>query len=181
MRQKGKFAEALEQVDRLVEQKPRALEPQMERCQILHAWAAKNPDKYPDAVHAWEGLRRKLEKVGIAKVKGQSAKKPRDLYDVTYNEALCLHNWAKKTGDKKTAKEGLQILKEMLLLDPTLNGSNPKQTDAENLTRFIALANKIELLLGLELSKKPSPAAPAKKTAAPAKKTETPAKKTDAK
>jgi len=162
LRQRGKFDEATAQVEALIAQKPKALEPQMERCLILQTWAEKNAEKYSDAVHAWEGLRRKLEKVGVqgGKATGETRKKPRELYDVTYNEALCLHNWAKKAGDKKNAKDGLQLLKQMLLLDPKLNGEN-------TVTRFITLANKLELLLGMELTKKAGPAAPAKKADAP--------------
>ena len=103
-----------------------------------------------------------LEKAGIqgGKASGETRKRPRELYDVTYNEALCLHNWAKKTGDKKNAKDGLQLLKQMLILDPKLNGP-------DTVTRFIKLANELELLLGMELTTKPGPAAPAKKADAP--------------
>jgi hypothetical protein len=157
LRQKGKFDEATRQVEDLIALKPKALEPQMERCMILQSWAEKNPEKYPDAVHAWEGLRRKLEKLGVQG--GKVGKKPRELYEVTYNESLCLYNWAKKAGDKKNAKDGLALLKQMLLLDPKLNGET-------TVTRFIGLANKLELLLGLELTK--AGGAPA------AKKTQTP-------
>jgi hypothetical protein len=160
LRQRGKFDEATAQVEALIAQKPKALEPQMERCLILQTWAEKNAEKYPDAVHAWEGLRRKLEKVGVGKATGEARKKPRELYDVTYNEAQCLYKWAKKAGDKKNAKDGLQLLKQMLLLDPKLNGP-------DTVSRFILLANQLELLLGMELTKKPGPAAPAKKADAP--------------
>jgi tetratricopeptide (TPR) repeat protein len=167
LRQKKKYAEALDQVDQLIAAHPNVLEPRMERGWILQAWAERKPEKYPLAVSQWERLRRDLERVGIQKQKKTpktKAEKPRELYDVTYNEAFCLYNWAKKSGDKEKAKQALQLLKQMTLLDPNLNGP-------DTVSRFNALCDKVEILMGLEPSSKKAAAArkvEAPKTAAPA-------------
>jgi tetratricopeptide (TPR) repeat protein len=154
LRQQGKFDEAKGQVETLIAEHPKALEPQMERCLILQSWAEKNAEKYSDAVRAWEGLRRKLEKSGTPRVRqgekpaAKPVEKPRELYDVTYNEAQCLYSWVKKKGDKKNATDGLALLKQMLMLDPQLNGP-------DTVTRYVKLCNEFERLLNLELTKRP--------------------------
>lgn len=137
-RQKGKYADALEQVERLIEENPKALEPKMEKGQILQAACEKDPEKYSKAVAHWERLRRGLERM---------KKKPKEYYDVTYNEAFCLYNWAKKEGDKENANKGRQLLKQLLLLDPKLNGP-------DTIARYRALVEKTEVVLGIAPEKK---------------------------
>jgi hypothetical protein len=167
MRKKGKFAEALDQVDQLIAENPSALDPRMERGWILQAWCERKPEKYPQAVSCWEKLRRDLEQSGNRRPKnkpGARAEKSPELYDVTYNEALCLYNWARKAGDKENAKKALQLLKQMLLLDPQLNGP-------DTVSRFHSLVDKIEILMGLEPSSRQAASArkvDAPKSAAPA-------------
>ena len=57
LRKQGKFDEALKQVDQLIKENSKALEPLMEKGRILEAWAEKDPTKFDDAVKHWATLR----------------------------------------------------------------------------------------------------------------------------
>lgn len=60
LRQKGQFEEGLKQVNALIDEVPKGLEPQMTKGRILQAWAEKDPAKFPEAVSHWAALRQKL-------------------------------------------------------------------------------------------------------------------------
>jgi len=136
-RQKGKYEEALAQVNVLISEHHTALEPLMEKGQILQTMADKDPDDLPKAIAHWEWLRQNLE--------GMKGKKPKEFYDVTYNEALCLYQLASKKGDVEQAKDGLKLLKQLMLLDPKFR--DPKRKDPELAARYGGLVHKLEELI----------------------------------
>ncbi len=141
LRKEGKFAEALEQVDQLIEDNPRALEPLMEKGRILEGWAEKEPAKLGHAVAHWVMLRNRLQPM---------RKKPAEYYDVMYNVAACLIQEAEHGKDKATvldrAKMAEQVLKAALVLSPKLNGP-------DTVARYKVLLNKAITMQGRTPSK----------------------------
>ena len=117
LRKQGIYEEALKQVNQLIKENPRALEPLMEKGRILEAWAEKDPTKFDEAVGHWTMLRSRLQGM---------RKKPDEYYDVMYNVAKCLVREAEKCNDKAIildrAKKAEQVLKSALILSPKLNG-----------------------------------------------------------
>ena len=136
LRQEGKHEEALKQVDRLIADYPRALEPLMEKGKILQDWSAKDPERYGEAVAHWVSLRTRLQSL---------RKKPPEYYDVMYNVAVCLIRQAEtmkdKTGALARALEAEQVLKSALILNPKLNGP-------ETVARYKALLSQALALQG---------------------------------
>ncbi len=94
LRKQEKYDEALKQVDQLIQENPRALEPLMEKGRILEAWAEKDPAKFDQAVGHWAALRTRLQPM---------RKKPGEYYEVMYNVAKCLVREAEKSSDKAVA------------------------------------------------------------------------------
>jgi hypothetical protein len=117
LRKQEKYDEALKQVDQLIQEHPRALEPLMEKGRILEAWAEKDPAKFDQAVGHWATLRTRLQPM---------RQKPGEYYEVMYNVAKCLVREAEKSADKAIAldraKKAEQVLKAALILSPKLNG-----------------------------------------------------------
>ena len=117
LRKQEKYDEALKQVDQLIQENPRALEPLMEKGRILEAWAEQDPAKFDQAVGHWAALRTRLQPM---------KKKPGEYYEVMYNVAKCLVREAEKSADKAVAldraKKAEQVLKAALILSPKLNG-----------------------------------------------------------
>jgi len=64
LRTQEKYDEALKQVDQLIKENPKALEPLMEKGRILEAWAEKDPGKFDEAVGHWAMLRTRLQRCG---------------------------------------------------------------------------------------------------------------------
>lgn len=160
---KGKYDEAAEEADRLMKEHPRALEPKMLKGDILQQWAKKDPEKYADAFSHWEKLRRGLE--AVKPNPRNPYEKLKEFYDVTYNEAQCLYDWAKKSGgDKQKAETARKILQQLMDFDPKFKRDS-KQYDSQTLLRFTSLRDKVEILLGMEPTSKKKPA-PAKKEGA---------------
>jgi hypothetical protein len=118
LRKQEKYDEALKQVDQLIHEHPRALEPLMEKGRILESWAEKDPAKFDLAVGHWAALRTRLQAI--------KGKKPPQYYEVMYNVAKCLAREAEKTTDKTVsldrAKKAEQVLKAALVLSPKLDG-----------------------------------------------------------
>ncbi len=100
LRQKGQFEEGLKQVNALIEEVPKALEPLMTKGRILQAWAETDPTKFPEAVSHWANLRGKLAPV-IDKRGNHDLKA--SYYEINYNVALCLLQEAQKTGNADKA------------------------------------------------------------------------------
>ncbi|HWB11823.1 MAG TPA: hypothetical protein VG826_21515 [Pirellulales bacterium] len=134
LRSEGKYEQALAQADRLVQESPRAMEPRMERAQILQSWAESEPDRYAQAVAQWTELRTALQNV---------RPRPKEYYDVLYNAAWCLAAQSEHSGDKGLARQAEQLLKSSLILSPSLNGP-------ETVTKYNAL---LERCLGLQAEK----------------------------
>jgi tetratricopeptide (TPR) repeat protein len=117
LRQEGKFQEAYQQAQKLSQDNPNALEPQMELARVLQGWAATDPKNYDEAVARWTKVRNALERL---------AKKPDEYYEVIYNAAYCLHGQASAQTDQaksvEKAKEAKQWLNSALIRKPELNG-----------------------------------------------------------
>jgi len=138
LRKDGKFSEALEQVDQLIRENPRALEPLMEKGRILEAWAESEPGRYGDAVAHWVMLRNRLQPM---------RNKPDEYYEVMYNVAACLVRESELSDDHATkldrAKKAEQVLKAALVLSPKLNGP-------DTVAQYKVLLNKAIAMQGRE-------------------------------
>jgi len=113
LRNEGKLVEAEQQVNTLIKEHPKALEPLMERGYILQSLAERDPRRWDDCVKHWTDLRLRLER---------SKPRPPEYYDALYNAALCLVRQAKQTGKKEKAVDAQKILSATLTLSPSLNG-----------------------------------------------------------
>jgi tetratricopeptide (TPR) repeat protein len=137
LRQQGQYDEALKQVDKLIEENPKALEPRMEKGRILEAWSEKDVRHYKDAVTHWSNLRNALQQI--------RGKKPPEYYEVMYKVAECLVRDAQTSKDKaaalQRAKQAEQVLKAALTLSPNLNGP-------DMVARYKTLLNKAMTLQG---------------------------------
>jgi hypothetical protein len=132
LRQKGQYAEGLEEVDKLIAKFPNALEPKMEKGRLLQAWSDKDPAHFDDAVAHWTVLRTRLAK---------AAKKPPEYYEVVYNAASCLFTDGLKTQNQQKALQAEQLLNATLVLSPKLNGP-------EMVARYKELLQKARQLQG---------------------------------
>ncbi len=114
LRADGKYEEALKQAEALLKEQPNALEPMMEKGNILQALAEKNPKRYDEAAIWWTGIRKKLDS---APKTAKAAKKPKEYYEIVYNTAVCL----KEQKDPEKSKQAAQILNGTLALSPNLD------------------------------------------------------------
>ena len=132
-REKGEFQKAVAEMDILIRDNPRALEPLLEKGRILEAWAthlrdaprsAKDPKKPPpskaeiakrfaEAAAHWADVRTKL---------GRLHKKPPEYYDIVYRTAKCLFRESQFTGQRDKAKQAEQLLSATMVLSPKLSG-----------------------------------------------------------
>ena len=110
LREEKKYPEALAEIDALLKDQPNALEPMIEKGNIMQAMAESDPKKYDEAVKWWSGIRNKLQ--------NQPGKKPPAYYEVVYNTAFCLV--AQKQPEKNT--QASQLLSATLALAPSLDG-----------------------------------------------------------
>lgn len=141
LRAEKKYAEALAQVDALLKKQPNALEPLIEKGNILQALAESDPKRYDEAVRWWTGIRNKLQ--------GQTGKKPPAYYEVVYNTAFCLA--AQKDPAKST--QAAQLLNATKALAPELDGP-------DRVEKYKVLLKQLESGKGA-----PTKDAPAKDTA----------------
>lgn len=109
LRADGKFEEALPQVEALLKEQPNALEPLMEKGNILQTLAEKDPKRYEEAVQWWTRIRLKLA--------SSPGKKPVEYYEVIYNCAVCLAAQKKP----ETNLQATQLLNSTLALSPDLD------------------------------------------------------------
>jgi hypothetical protein len=140
LRSEEKFEEALSLVDALLKDQPNALEPLIEKGNILQTLAEKNPARYDEAVQWWTKIRLKLASA--------PGKKPAEYYQVIYNCAVCLQ--AQKKPD--ASQQAVQLLNSTLALSPDLDGP-------DRVEQYKALLKQL-----------PPPAKPAAPPAAPAAK-----------
>jgi tetratricopeptide (TPR) repeat protein len=115
LRTEGKYDEAYKEVRRLMDDNPRALEPQMELGRILMAWAEQDPRHYEEAAGQWIKVRNLLH---------PSPKHPPEYYEAVYNAAYCLHRQA-AGGDINAAqktKQAIQLLRATMVMNEKLSG-----------------------------------------------------------
>jgi hypothetical protein len=115
LRKEGKYEQAMQQAEALIQANPRALEPLLEKGRILQAWAASQPARYDAAVSHWTTLRTTLARL---------QRKPPEYYEVVYHAAACLMAQSEHSGDKNKALQAEQLLKATLVLSPRLSGSD---------------------------------------------------------
>jgi hypothetical protein len=136
LRQQGRFADGLKEVDRLIEQFPNALEPKMEKGRLLQSWADTDRARFAEAVAHWTTLRTRMARM---------ARKPPEYYEVVYNAAACLFEEGRKTSDRQVAAEKAlqaeQLLNATLVLSPKLSGP-------EMVARYKELLHKARQLQG---------------------------------
>lgn len=110
LRAEKNYDESLKQVEALLKEQPNALEPLIEKGNILQALAESDPKRYDEAVKWWTNIRLKLS--------GAQGKKPPAYYEVVYNCAFCLA--AQKQAEKSS--QAAQLLNATLALSPQLDG-----------------------------------------------------------
>lgn len=118
LRKEGNLAEALTQVEEVIKERPRSLEPRMEKCRILQGMAEQDPALWPKAVEHWAQLRNLL-----LPMKNQ----PPEFFEVTYWTAVCLAKQGAAMNDAAGAekiKDAQKVLKSTIILKPTL-GDQP--------------------------------------------------------
>ena len=121
LRAEKKFEEALQQVDALIKDVPKALEPKVEKARILTGMAAADEvpslAKWTAATESWAQLRNLMQ--GLQK-------KPAEYYESVYETARGLGERAKLTTGQKEANElrtqARQLLKGTTALAPNLSG-----------------------------------------------------------
>ena len=139
LRTEKKYEDALKQVEALLVAQPNALEPLIEKGNILQALAEANPKRYEEAVKWWTTIRLKLS--------AEKGKKPPAYYDVIYNCAICL----KEQKDPAKSTQAAQLLNGTLALSPTLDGP-------DRVAKYKALLKQLSTA-----NAAPAKAAPAKK------------------
>jgi hypothetical protein len=136
LRKQGSFEEALRQVNELIKDYPRALEPLMEKGYILEDWAENESARFDQSVSHWSMLRKRLQPM---------RPKPPEYYEVMYRVAACLVREAEKSKDKAIvmdrARTAEQLLKAALVLSPKLNGP-------DTVARYRVLLDRAIILQG---------------------------------
>ncbi|HEY5314570.1 MAG TPA: hypothetical protein VIK18_18705, partial [Pirellulales bacterium] len=136
LRSEKKYEEALKQVDKLIADNPRALEPRMERGRILQGWSESEPKHFPDAVAQWTELRTMLQRM---------RKKPAEYFEVVYNASFCLLEEARqaKQKDARVLKAGQaeSLLKSTRTYSPNLSGP-------EMVAKYEVLLGQAGVMLG---------------------------------
>jgi hypothetical protein len=115
LRDEKRFADAVKQVDALIEAHPKALEPRLEKARILQAWAESQPDRYPQCIEEWTAIRLMLS--GLPK-------KPAEYYEAVAGAAECLIAQSKAAKDASKALQAEKLLKSTLTLSPELDGES---------------------------------------------------------
>ena len=113
LRKLGNYADAQVLVERLAKENPKILEILLEYGYLLEDWARaeKTKERWDRANSYWKGLAGRLER---------SRPKPIAYYEATYHVALALQGGGHKT-------EGLQTLKSVLTLSPTVGNAEWKK------------------------------------------------------
>jgi hypothetical protein len=132
LRQEFKYDEALKEVERLIKDNPNALEPMMEKGNILIALSRMDSKHLDDAIGQWTRIRMLLSR---------AKQKPPEYYLAIFNAADCLMRQVAATGDKTKAADAEKLLKATLVLNPNLNGP-------EMVTQYKELLNKSLLAQG---------------------------------
>jgi tetratricopeptide (TPR) repeat protein len=147
LRKEGNNEEAFTQVEQLVKDNPRALEPRMERGRILVNWADKEREggkgedalkHYEEGAKHWGALRNLLQGM---------RKKPPEVYECTFGAAYCLYQVAvaKKSSDEtvatQKASDAEKLLKSTMIVSPSLSGP-------DMVAKYNELLEKVTKFLG---------------------------------
>jgi tetratricopeptide (TPR) repeat protein len=134
--EQGKYDEALDLIEQLLQTYPRKLDLRISKAKILTTWAAKDPSKYDNAVATWDNLRKWLDRV-----KPPPGMKLDPKYEVIYCEVDCLLKMAQKTNNKETAKTGMELLMPYLNLDEKIRYPNEEYKEIS--AKFFQLGDKV--------------------------------------
>lgn len=145
LRAEKNYDESLKQVDALLKEQPNALEPLIEKGNILQALAESDPKRYDETVKWWTSIRLKLQST--------PGKKPPAYYEVVYNCAFCLA--AQKQAEKST--QAAQLLNATLVLSPALDGP-------DRVEKYKALLKQLPAAKAASAKATPTKAAPTKAT-----------------
>lgn len=124
----NQFADAANQVDKLLLARPNVLELLMQKGKVLQAWAKSDATRYDPCIAHWTNVRMKL---------GSLQPKPPEYYEVVYNAAFCLVEQSNAARNATKARHAEQLLKSTLALNPNLNGP-------EMVQRFNALLKQLQ-------------------------------------
>jgi len=119
-RKLGNYAEAQTLVEKLAKENPKVLEILFEYGYLLEDWARaeKTKERWDRANSFWKGIAGRMERV---------RPKPVAYFEATYHVALALQGGGHKT-------EGLQTLKSVLTLSPTVGNAEMKKKYQELIT-----------------------------------------------
>ncbi len=135
LQQKGEFKTGVEQIDKLIEEQPKALEPKVVKARLLQAWAEKEPARLQDAAREWAGIARML--AGAAR-----GRKPLpELFEANYYAASCLYMEFESTKDATKADTARKLLHTMMIKSPSLSGP-------DMVAKYNALIGKINKAIG---------------------------------
>jgi hypothetical protein len=130
LRTEGNLEEAIKQVDALIQAHPTALEPLMEKGNILESLAQRDPKRNEACIAHWTDLRVKL---------GRSKNRPPEYYEALYSAARALVRQARLAKDKQKALQAEQMLKSTLTLSPKLSGPDMVAKYGSLLKQAVAL------------------------------------------
>jgi len=135
LRTDGKFEEAYKEVHQLIQDNPKALEPQIELGRVLQTWGEKkDPRHFHEAASQWIRVRNWLQPM---------RKKPAEYYEVVYNAAYCLA----KQAEQDPAKARQLLLEAIKLLKGTLT-LNEKLSGPDMVEKYKALLDQLEKAVG---------------------------------
>ena len=129
---KRQYADALNQIDVLLEKYPKALDLLVQKGKILQAWSKVDPSHYSEAVGQWNTVRTMLA--------GMNPKPP-EYYEAIYNTAECLVIQSQRDKKPDSASQAEKLLAGTLVLDPKLNGP-------DTVAKFKALLKRAATLQG---------------------------------
>jgi tetratricopeptide (TPR) repeat protein len=127
LREEHRFADALPEADRLIQENPNSIEPLIKKAQILQGWSETKDDQLDAAVAQWKRVSAKLQSF---------APRPPEYYEAVYNAADGLLKQAARSHDPTKTTEAEKQLKAALAWNPNLSGK-------EMVQRYQALLTKI--------------------------------------
>ena len=132
LREQEDYRAASEEVDRLIQDNPRLLEPMIKKAQVLQGWSTLDPDKLDAATGQWIRVR-SCAAIG-ASTPRMSITTPST---TRRNACFC---WGAQTKDHAKIVDAEKILKATLITNQNLNGP-------DTVKRFHALLDKIKAAL----------------------------------
>jgi hypothetical protein len=127
LRDDERFAEALDQAERLQRDNPQKLDPLVAKGRVLEQWAKVDSERLDAAIEQWTDVRVKLQRM---------QQTVPEYYEAVYGAASCLMQRAVSERDDESRKAAEQLLQSTLVLHPALDG--PK-----NVARYHELLERI--------------------------------------